>query len=196
MLHGAGFRAAGALVRARGAAGARTVWCSDLRRAFGLHPSIAHIRSTSRERRSCPREMIWARADRSALETHRYWAPRHPGDRESNDPHLDRCGPASRSPHRSGMPARVSLLMLPARGLVARLPHPRDSSAVLGSDLAPASAGSLRSILGSCWRRSFDTFGITSFAILHLERNTPRPAIPHARPGAVPSRHHGQPNEP
>jgi hypothetical protein len=31
------------------------------------------------------------------------------------------------------MPARVSVLMLPLRGLVARLLDPRDSSAVVGS---------------------------------------------------------------
>lgn len=54
-------------------------------------------------------------------------------------------------PYRAGLPARVSELMLPVRGTVARLLIPRDASAVFGRAgaigpraLRPDRAGSLR----------------------------------------------------
>jgi hypothetical protein len=39
--------------------------------------------------------------------------------------------PPGRSPDHPGLPARISLLILPARGTVARLLEPREPSAVL-----------------------------------------------------------------
>ena len=45
----------------------------------------------------------------------------------------------SHAPDHPALPARVSLLTFPARGMVARLLEPRDGSAVIGSQ-------------GTCWK--------------------------------------------
>ena len=58
-------------------------------------------------------------------------------------------GPVRMPPGHPGMPARMSVLMFPARGRVARFVEPRVSSCVLSSDDTLFSASSLRPIRGS-----------------------------------------------
>ncbi len=59
-------------------------------------------------------------------------------------------------PAQPDLPARVSLLIFPARGTVARLLEPRVASAVFGSDDAEVRIDALRGFRGSGWRRGSD----------------------------------------
>jgi hypothetical protein len=69
---------------------------------------------------------------------------------------------SSKPPSHPGQPARVSLLIFPARGRVARLLEPRDASAVLGSIESGIRTRRLRRVRGSGWRRNSDMLGDSS----------------------------------
>jgi hypothetical protein len=71
------------------------------------------------------------------------------------------------APDQPGLPARVSELMFPARGTVARLLEPREASAVLGSVAILERIVALRPVL--CFRlRWFAILGTSWLGILRL----------------------------
>ncbi len=89
------------------------------------------------------------------------------------------------APGHPALPARVSLLMFPARGAVARLLEPRDASAVIGSIETGIRARRLRRFRGSGWRRNSDMLGDSSRPESYLKRQA------RFQPRGVPARVQG-----